>query len=179
MVYADAIMKNSWGEVYEIFESNNRDKAQVSVLKPGLVKCTLYNTTIYPSSSDPTKPRAIMYYFKAERPVLLDWRQGTPTFIYKTSNPGYSPIGFQSWYPYGAMWQYYSDSPDGPFNICFYNPYAVCQSNQTEYRMDHWAMGSGYYQYFAVMLRTQSSLFWTGGIIETELKELWLYDKTV
>lgn len=158
-------------------ESNNVAFRNVNVLKSALVKCILYNTTVYFSSSDPTKPRAITYYFKAERPVLLCWRQRTPTFIYITSNPEYSPIGFQSWYPYGAMWQYYGDSSEGPFSICWFNPYAVCQPNQTEYHIDHWAMGSGYYQYFAVNVRTQSSLFWTGGILKTELKELWLYDK--
>lgn len=157
---------------------NNVAYTNVEVLNSALVRCTLYNTTVYPSSSDPTKPRGITYYYKAERPVLLDWRQGTPTFIYETSNPEYSPIGFQSWYPYGAIWQLYSNSPEPEtFIPCFYNPYAVCQPNQTEYQVDHWAMGSGYCQYFAVTLRTQSSFFWTGGILKTQLNELWLYDK--
>lgn len=163
-------------QIRESREDNNEIGAEVNVLLSQLVKCTLYKKEEVPSSSDPNQPNSVTYYYKAERPVLLSPGSRTPTFIYNTSDPVYSPVGFQAWYPYGAIWQYYGDAEEGPFDTCFYNPYVVCDAGITNYRVDHWAMGSGYHQYFAVRMKTQP--VWSSGIIKTELNELWLYDKS-
>lgn len=158
-------------------ESNNVASHNVEVLNSSLVKCELYKTKVVNSTSNPSIPFYKVYYFKAEHPVLLSSWDRTPTFMYTTSDPVYSPVGFQAFYPYGGIWQYYGDSPDGPWNTCFFNPYAVCEPGVTQYNVDHWAMGSGYHQYFAVLMCTTPGP-WTSCQIKTGLNELWLYDKT-
>ena len=168
MVFADSEFKYPWGEVYEPDEYNNIDKIQVIVYPPGYVECTLYNTKWVPSSSDPTQPLYMVWYYKTEHPVLLSPSMRTPTFIYHTTQPVYSPTGFQVFYPYGAIWQFYGDSEDGPWHPCWFNPYAVCQPNITEYSVKHWAMGSGYYQYFAVKMTTGAGP-WPSPILKTFL----------
>jgi len=133
---------------------------------------TLYHVEKIPSSSDPSQYSEIDYYFKSDEPIYLNPSSRNPTFVYETSNPVYSDIGFQAWYPYGAMWQQYSETPDinGTWYSCYNSPYAVCSANVTSYRADHWASGSGHYQYFKVIMKTQP--VWQSGIVKTNLINL-------
>ena len=172
------VVVDSDNEINETVESNNEDSGVIEV-KYHLMKLQLYATTSLPSSNDPNQPRSVTYYFKAEHPVLLSPSERTPTFIYNTSAPEYSPDGFQVFYPWGAMWQYYSDTQDvnGTWNPCFSNPYVICGNGTDIYTVDHWAMGSGYYQYFAVKMMVHSSDFWGDSIIKTKLNELWVLEK--
>lgn len=163
-------------EINETDEGNNEDSGIVEVIVP-ITKLQLYDTKLVPSSSDPQAASQVTYYFKADHPILLNPSMRTPVFVYKTSEPEYSGVGFQCWYPYGAMWQHFSDSQDvnGTWATCFTNPYAICQSGVDTYLVGHWAYGSGYYQYFAVTIRTQP-INWGSGIIKTQLKDLYVIE---
>jgi hypothetical protein len=167
------VVVDDGNEVNETDEGNNEAYGTVNVM--AIDRMQLINTTSEPSSNDPNQPRSITYYFKADHPLLLD--PGvflrTPTFVYETTNPVYSPDGFQVFYPYGAIWQYYSDSPDGPWNACFSNPYVTCEPNVTSYFVTHWASGSGYHQYFAVKMMVHSSDYWGDSILKTRLENFY------
>lgn len=168
-------------QINETDENNNVDSETVSVTYP-ITKLELYDMKVLPSSSDPNVPYSITYYFKADHPVLLNPSMGTPTFIYKTTPPEYSGVGFQVFYPYGGIWQYYSNSQDvnGTWNSCFSEPYASCAPGVTMYPVDHWASGAGYYQYFAVRMCTTPGPDWGPWRecqIKTQLTELYVVEK--
>lgn len=170
MVYADAIMTHEWGEIYETSENNNWAIATVDV---GKIPMLLLNTISYPSSSDPTKPYKVVYLYKSEIPVYLD--PGTsPTFVFKTTNPVFSDTGFQPWFPYGAGKLYISNSADGPWTSVYSYPYFVCQGGVDEYRVKHWATGTGYYNYFMVEMYT-TALPWQSGILKTFMDDFCAY----
>lgn len=165
-------------EINETVEDNNEDSGTIEV-KYHIMKLQLYDTKAVPSTSDPQEVCQVTYYFKAEHPVLLNPNERTPVFIYKTSSPEFNDTGYQVFYPYGAMWQYCSNSSDinGTWIKCFVNPYAECQSGIDIYSVPHWASGSGYYQYFAVKMRTQPNTgfdwgIYKSGILKTQLEGL-------
>ena len=157
------IVADSQSSILELNESNNGNSVTVDVKKE---KMHLYNTEHFQSSSNPNADRAIAYYYEASEPVYLNPGARTPTFVINTTTPEYSPVGFQAWYPYGAIWLSFSNSPDGPWTSAFTNPYVYCGENTTEYQVDHWAIGSGNYKYFRLYIRTQP-INWGSGVIKT------------
>lgn len=156
------IVADSGNNILETNETNNDNLITVNVKKE---KMHLYNTEHFQSSSDPSADRAIAYYYEADEPVHLNPGARTPTFVINTTNPIFSNAGFQAFYPYGAIWISFSNSPDGPWTSAFTNPYVVCGENTTEYEVQHWASGTGYYKYFRLYIRTQPT--WTSGILKT------------
>ncbi|MCK9151060.1 CARDB domain-containing protein [Methanobacterium alcaliphilum] len=157
------VFVDSLGEVTESNETNNNDTKTIDVEKE---KMHLYNTEMFPSTSDPNGYSAATYYYEADEPVYLNPGARTPTFVFKTTDPVYSDVGFQAWYPYGAIWLSFSNSSDGPWTSAFSNPYVYCGANTSEYEVAHWASGSGYYKYFKVHIRTKPTLG-SSGLLKT------------
>ncbi|MDZ4171226.1 MAG: CARDB domain-containing protein [Methanobacteriaceae archaeon] len=157
------VVADSGNNITEVNDTNNDDLITVNVKKE---KMHLYNTEHFKSSSDPSADRAIAYYYEADEPVYLNPSTRTPTFVITTTNPVFSNTGFQAWYPYGAIWLSFSNSPDGPWTSAFSNPYVYCGENTTEYEVQHWASGTGYYKYFRLYIRTQPT-DWSSGVIKT------------
>lgn len=157
------IVADSGNNLLETNETNNDNLITVNVKKE---KMHLYNTEHFQSSSDPSADRAIAYYYETDEPVYLNPGARTPTFVINTTNPIFSGAGFQAWYPYGAIWLSFSNSPDGPWTSAFSNPYVYCGENTTEYEVKHWASGTGYYKYFRLYIRTQPT-DWSSGILKT------------
>lgn len=167
--YRFKLIADSDKEVTESDEENNEAEAQVNVLPPGMIKCRFYNVIKYNSTSNPNEACVMDWFYEAEEHlVLLSPSSRIPTFIYITTDPVFNGTGFQAWFPYGAIWQYYSNSSTGPWNACWSDPYVGCKANVTEYNVTHWGYGSGYFKYFRIRMATTPA-FWTSGILKTGL----------
>ncbi len=159
-------------EVNEVDEGDN-NADDLEEVKPKIMHMELLRTEALNSSADPSGqiPRSITYYFKADYPILIETGVGirTPTFLYATTDPVYSPNGTVVFYPYGAIWQYYGDSSDGPWHALFSNPYVTCSANTTNYNVTCWGSGGGYHQYFAIHMMTHGSDYFGDGLLKTKL----------
>ncbi|GEM_PF-4052058 len=157
-------------EVNETNENNNVAEGSTTAL--AVDRMTLYATKKIYSTKDPTQIAHITYYFRADHPLKLDPDNEMPIFVYKTTTPEYSDVGTLPFYPYGSIWQYYSNSSDvnGTWSPCYYNPYVTCSAGTTDYRVNHWAMGKGSYQYFAVTMENQPGAF-NDGVLKTFLQD--------